>query len=870
MAQTNLASVLIDRGDFAAAEAPLSRRRRRRSAVSVRGCFARLLPSASMLVGRARCAACARRARHRAGRERAGQCFRRAVGPDVGGQSAARRAPLGAKPRPARACRRARAALARFGRCGWVTSRPTFAPMPLRSWRPKYGSATIARDSRPVRIRSRRRKTRRSVTASPPRSPASSIAAPRPPDDTAQRIRDDGIDILIDLNGYTTHARSEIFALRPAPVQINWLGYLGTLGAPWYDYVITDRFATPDDQQAFFTERFLAMPHCCAPSDTRRVAAAVPSREACGLPAQGFVFACFNAPYKILPPVFDVWMRLLARCSGQHALARAARPGTRPSAAGSGRSRHRPGAADIRRAVAAGSASGAPCARRSLPRHASLQCGHDGERCAVHGGSGADLQRRDDGLAHRRQPVACDRTAGAGDGEPGRVRSARLAPGPRAGKPWPPCAPGSPPTATPTRCSTWPAIRKTSKPCSCTPGMSAIASEPPRNAPCPCGSGKRYKDCHGAIQPPLAPAAWPRCWPRRAARLAQGDTGQAEAAWRASPRRRSGRGRSLVPSGQSGARARPSRPRRRPLPARAVACSRPCRRAQQPGAHLRSARRTPVRPRPAIARCSPPPPTIPMRWPTSPTSSSDAKTSPPPPKATRARWPAAATSRPASGRSARIALHAIGAHGRRRTEPARSLPTRAGHTRARSMSTSARCAFDKASSTRRRPRSSAHWSSIPVIAMRCTMLRHSAPASAAPGMVWTIALPRCAGSSNAKRPPGASDAAVPFPLLAMPLPPRAVVARGERMVGAAGARRAVPRPTLAPEPRRTPAPGLRLGGFSRPSDDALADRLLGAARPRSRIETFAYSLLPAEQSALGARVGRAFDHFADVERGDAP
>jgi predicted O-linked N-acetylglucosamine transferase (SPINDLY family) len=137
------------------------------------------------------------------------------------------------------------------------------------------------------------------------------------PDDTAQRIRDDGIDILIDLNGYTTHARSEIFALRAAPVQISWLGYLGTLGAPWYDYVITDRFATPDDQQPFFTERFLPMPHCCAPSDTRRsVAAVAPSRADCGLPERGLVFCCFNTPYKILPPVFDVWMRLLAAVPG--------------------------------------------------------------------------------------------------------------------------------------------------------------------------------------------------------------------------------------------------------------------------------------------------------------------------------------------------------------------------------------------------------------------------------------------------------------------------------------------------------------------------------------------------------------------------
>jgi predicted O-linked N-acetylglucosamine transferase (SPINDLY family) len=106
----------------------------------------------------------------------------------------------------------------------------------------------------------------------------------------AQRIRDDGIDILIDLNGYTTHARPEIFVLRPAPIQISWLGYLGTLGAAWYDYVITDRFATPDHQQAFFTERFLAMPHCLFPSDaSRAVAATVPSRADCELPEDGFL-----------------------------------------------------------------------------------------------------------------------------------------------------------------------------------------------------------------------------------------------------------------------------------------------------------------------------------------------------------------------------------------------------------------------------------------------------------------------------------------------------------------------------------------------------------------------------------------------------
>jgi predicted O-linked N-acetylglucosamine transferase (SPINDLY family) len=130
---------------------------------------------------------------------------------------------------------------------------------------------------------------------------------------TARRIRGDGIDVLIDLNGYTTHAKSEIFALRPAPVQVNWLGYLGTLGAEWYDYVLTDRFVSPPSAQAFFSERFLYLPDCYCPSDTRReVAAQVPSRNRCGLPERGLVFCCFNQCYKVLPAVFDVWMRLLA------------------------------------------------------------------------------------------------------------------------------------------------------------------------------------------------------------------------------------------------------------------------------------------------------------------------------------------------------------------------------------------------------------------------------------------------------------------------------------------------------------------------------------------------------------------------------
>jgi predicted O-linked N-acetylglucosamine transferase (SPINDLY family) len=133
----------------------------------------------------------------------------------------------------------------------------------------------------------------------------------------AGRIRGDGVQLLIDLNGYTTHAKSELFALRPAPVQLSWLGYLGTLGADWYDYVLTDRFVSPPEAQAFFSERFLYLPDCYCPSDTsREVAAERPSRAACGLPESAFVFCCFNQSYKILPPVFAVWMRLLAAVPG--------------------------------------------------------------------------------------------------------------------------------------------------------------------------------------------------------------------------------------------------------------------------------------------------------------------------------------------------------------------------------------------------------------------------------------------------------------------------------------------------------------------------------------------------------------------------
>jgi len=132
-----------------------------------------------------------------------------------------------------------------------------------------------------------------------------------------RRIRADGIAILFDLNGYTAGGDSRLMALRPAPVQINSIGFPGTLGADWYDYILVDRFGAPEAMQPFYTERLWHMPHASYPSDTTRAPRGTPpSRAECGLPDRGFVFCCFNKSAKILPAVFAIWMRLLHAVPG--------------------------------------------------------------------------------------------------------------------------------------------------------------------------------------------------------------------------------------------------------------------------------------------------------------------------------------------------------------------------------------------------------------------------------------------------------------------------------------------------------------------------------------------------------------------------
>jgi predicted O-linked N-acetylglucosamine transferase (SPINDLY family) len=128
----------------------------------------------------------------------------------------------------------------------------------------------------------------------------------------AARIHADKVGILVDLKGYTQHARPQICSYRPAPVQVSYLGYPATMGADFIDYILVDKLVVPSSQQPFFSEKLVHLPDCYQANDRKReIAATAVSREECGLPENGFVFCSFNNSYKITPRIFDIWMRLL-------------------------------------------------------------------------------------------------------------------------------------------------------------------------------------------------------------------------------------------------------------------------------------------------------------------------------------------------------------------------------------------------------------------------------------------------------------------------------------------------------------------------------------------------------------------------------
>lgn len=133
----------------------------------------------------------------------------------------------------------------------------------------------------------------------------------------AEGLRAAEIDIAVDLMGFTGQCRSAIFAHRPAPVQVNYLGFPGSLGAPYYDYIIADQIVIPGEHTPFYAEKPAWLPHCYLPADPVRLNKhPPPARKAAGLSNEGIVFASFNNTYKFAPEAFAVWMRLLSAIEG--------------------------------------------------------------------------------------------------------------------------------------------------------------------------------------------------------------------------------------------------------------------------------------------------------------------------------------------------------------------------------------------------------------------------------------------------------------------------------------------------------------------------------------------------------------------------
>jgi protein O-GlcNAc transferase len=132
--------------------------------------------------------------------------------------------------------------------------------------------------------------------------------------EVAELMRDMQIDVAVDLVGFTDGLRPEIFSLRPAPIQVSYLGYPGTTGAAYMDYILADAFVIPPEHTRHYSERVVYLPDCFQANDDRRTMSERPvTRAEAGLAGEAFVFCCFNNVYKLNPAMFDIWMRLLDR-----------------------------------------------------------------------------------------------------------------------------------------------------------------------------------------------------------------------------------------------------------------------------------------------------------------------------------------------------------------------------------------------------------------------------------------------------------------------------------------------------------------------------------------------------------------------------
>ena len=129
----------------------------------------------------------------------------------------------------------------------------------------------------------------------------------------AKLVREQRIDILVNLNGYFGLTRTPLFALRPAAIQVNYLGFPGTIGAPYIDYIVADATVIPAELHHCYAEKVVTLPDSYQPNDSKRRVAPGVTRADAGLPEERFVFCCMNNVYKIMPAMFDVWMRVLKR-----------------------------------------------------------------------------------------------------------------------------------------------------------------------------------------------------------------------------------------------------------------------------------------------------------------------------------------------------------------------------------------------------------------------------------------------------------------------------------------------------------------------------------------------------------------------------
>jgi len=138
-------------------------------------------------------------------------------------------------------------------------------------------------------------------------------------DAIAQLICDAQIQILVNLNGYTKGARNEIFAMQPAPIQVSYMGFPGTTGADYIDYLVTDELVSPKEFSHIYSEKIVHLPHCYFVNDYKQRNRDVldptinMKRSDYGLPEDKFLFACFNQLYKMDPEIFSTWCRILKR-----------------------------------------------------------------------------------------------------------------------------------------------------------------------------------------------------------------------------------------------------------------------------------------------------------------------------------------------------------------------------------------------------------------------------------------------------------------------------------------------------------------------------------------------------------------------------